>query len=156
MAEVVFEIMQDWHLPTVFEMEKQIFKGEEWSLDQFKSELHQIPETRMYWVAKVEGRVIGYAGVLVIDDVADIGTIAVIPEFRRIGVGGQLMQMIFAESRRRGANRIMLEVRVNNHHAIEVYKKYGFQILIERPNYYGPGKDAYTMELAEIPEAKNV
>ena len=55
MAEVVFEIMQDWHLPTVFEMEKQIFKGEEWSLDQFKSELHFVPETRMYWVAKIDG-----------------------------------------------------------------------------------------------------
>jgi ribosomal-protein-alanine N-acetyltransferase len=156
MTEVVFEIMQDWHLPTVFEMEKQIFQGEEWSLDQFKSELHFVPETRMYWVAKIDGRVIGYAGVMVIDDVADIGTIAVIPEFRGIGVGSKFMQMIFAEARSRGANRIMLEVRVNNQHAIEVYKKYGFQILIERPNYYGPGKDAYTMELAEIPEAKNV
>jgi [ribosomal protein S18]-alanine N-acetyltransferase len=156
MAEVVFEIMQDWHLPTVYEMEKQIFKGEEWSLDQFKSELHHVPETRMYWVAKVDGRVIGYAGVIVIDEVADIATIAVSPEFRGIGLGSQFMRMIFAESRYRGANRIMLEVRVNNLHAIEIYKKYGFQILIERPNYYGPGKDAYMMELAELPGADHV
>lgn len=155
MADVVFEIMQDWHLPTVYELERQLFKGEEWSLDQFKSELSQIPETRMFWVAKADGRVIGYAGVMVIDDFADIATLAVVPEYRRQGIASRFINMIYAEARRRGATRILLEVRTDNEPAKTMYEKLGFNILAERPNYYGPGRDAYMMELAEIPEVTN-
>lgn len=155
MAEVVFEIMQDWHLPSVYDLERQLFNGEEWSLDHFKSELSQVPETRMFWVAKADGRVIGYTGVMVIDDFADIATLAVVPEYRRQGIASRFIKMIFSEARRRGATRILLEVRTDNEPAKSMYQKLGFQILAERPNYYGPGRDAYMMELAEIPEVNN-
>jgi ribosomal protein S18 acetylase RimI-like enzyme len=37
-----------------------------------------------------------------------------------------------------------------------MYEKLGFVVLAERPNYYGPGRDAYMMELASIPEVNNV
>lgn len=155
MADVTFEIFQDWHLPAVYELEKQLFKGEEWSLDQFKSELHFVPESRMYWVAKVAGTIVGYAGVMVVDDFADVATIAVIPQLRGQGIGTRFMQMIFAEATKRGATRVLLEVRKTNQSAIAMYEKLGFKIIAERPNYYGPGLDAYMMELDEIPQVQN-
>lgn len=155
MAEIQYEIFQDWHLPAVYELERKLFKGEEWSLDQFKSELAFVPASRMYWVAKLDGAVIGYAGVMVVDDFADVATLAVVPELRGRGIGTHFMNLIFQEAARRGAERILLEVRKTNLNAISLYQKLGFEILAERPNYYGPGLDAYMMELAHIPEVQN-
>mgnify|MGYP000499945387 CR=1 FL=1 len=37
-------------------------------------------------------------------------------------------------------------VRTDNTAAIELYKKHGFSIIAERPNYYGPDIAAYMME----------
>ena len=146
MAEITFELMQDWHVPAVFELEQTLFSGEEWSLDQFHAELELMPESRMYWVAKHEGVVIGYFGIILIDDFADVATIAVSPEFRRQGLASRMIDMMLTEARKNQADRMLLEVRTSNDPAIALYKNFDFEIIAERPNYYGPGLSAYLME----------
>ena len=142
-----FAIMQNWHLPAAMEIEKALFKKEAWSRSVFQSELDLIPDQRMFWVALIEGQVVGYSGVAVIDDFADVATIAVSADHQRKGIGAALFQLILDYANQHEVNRIMLEVRTNNDVAIEMYKKYGFQIVAERPNYYGPALDAFVMEL---------
>lgn len=141
------QIMQNWHLPAVMEIERDLFAKEAWSKDVFQSELDLIPDQRMYWVAINEGKVIGYSGVAVIDDFADVATIAVAKEFQKQGIGRVLFQHILDYAKEHHANRVLLEVRTNNEGAIEMYKKFGFEIVAERPNYYGPMLDAYVMEV---------
>ncbi|MEN9693175.1 MAG: hypothetical protein RLZZ330_819 [Actinomycetota bacterium] len=142
------QIMQNWHLPAVMEIEKDLFAKEAWSKDVFQSELDLIPDQRMYWVAINEGKVIGYSGVAVIDDFADVATIAVAKDFQKQGIGRVLFQHILDYAKEHHANRVLLEVRTNNEGAIEMYKKFGLEIVAERPNYYGPMLDAYVMEVA--------
>lgn len=141
------QIAQNWHLPAMMEIEKDLFAREAWSQPVFKSELELIPDQRMYWVAIDAGKVVGYSGVAVIDDFADVATIAVARNFQRKGIGSQLFQKILDYSKDHEVNRVFLEVRTNNETAIEMYKKYGFEIVAERPNYYGPALDAFVMEL---------
>ena len=145
-SDVEFVMMQDYHLPAVFELEEKLFAGEEWSRDQFYSELSQVPDTRMYWVALHNKRVVGYFGLMAIDDFADVATLAVAPDYRRQGIASRMIDTIIAEAIRRGATRMLLEVRTDNTAAIELYKKHGFSIIAERPNYYGPDIAAYMME----------
>ena len=146
MAEITFDLMQDWHLPAVFELEQKLFSGEEWSQEQFESEMELVPESRMYWVAKLEGVVVGYFGLILIDDFADVATIAVVPEIRRKGVASKMIETMLVEAKRRGMKRMLLEVRTTNVAAIALYKRFGFEIIAERPNYYGPDLSAYLME----------
>ena len=146
MTEITFDLMQDWHLPAVFELEQRLFSGEEWTLEQFESELELVPESRMYWVAKLDGVVVGYFGLIMIDDFADVGTIAVVPEIRRQGIASRMIELMLTEARRRGMKRMLLEVRTTNEPAIALYKGFDFEIIAERPNYYGPGLSAFLME----------
>ena len=147
---VEFVLMQDYHLPAVFELEESLFAGEEWSRDQFYSELALMPESRMYWVALDNKRVVGYFGEMIVDDFADIATVALAPEYRRRGIATRMFEIMQAEAVRRGATRMLLEVRTNNTAAIELYKKLNFDIIAERPNYYGPGLSAYLMQLKSL------
>ncbi len=153
---IEFSLMQDWHLPAVFAMEEQLFAGEEWSHDQFREELDNMPDTRLYWVALDDKRVVGYCGILLLNDFADITTIAVAPEFRKHGLGTAMVKMMATHAIERGAARMLLEVRTTNDNAINFYKRFGFEVIAERPNYYGPNLNAYVMEQSDIQAVLNV
>jgi ribosomal-protein-alanine acetyltransferase len=148
--------MQDWHLPRVLELESQLFSGEEWSDEQFYEELEQVPDTRLYWVAIDDDRVIGYCGMMFANDFADITTIAVDTSHRGQGVGAALLKLMLKTAIERGAARMLLEVRTTNTNAIDFYKHFGFDIIAERPNYYGPDLNAFVMELDPITDGSNV
>lgn len=147
MSEIRFELMQQWHLPAVHELELKLFAGEAWSLAQFREELAAVPATRLYWVALDESRVVGYFGMLFLDDFADIATLAVAPEYRQQGLGSRMVRELLQAAADRGAQRVLLEVRTSNAQAIRLYERFGFRQIAERPNYYGPALDAYVMQL---------
>lgn len=98
------------------------------------------------YVAEAEGKIIGYAGLSVIFDTADVLLIAVREEYRRQGVAKTLLSRSLAEAKESGAERAMLEVDVKNAAAIGCYLGFGFEKIAERKNYYGAGKDAFIME----------
>jgi ribosomal protein S18 acetylase RimI-like enzyme len=54
--------------------------------------------------------------------------IALLPEFRRQGIGGRLIRQTLEAAQVFGLRRIELTVRENNSVAIELYKKFGFAI----------------------------
>jgi ribosomal-protein-alanine acetyltransferase len=73
----------------------------------------------------------------------ELENIAVLPAFRRHGVGAALLSALLEQARARRAERILLEVRASNQSAICLYTQAGFQLLARRQGYYqNPAEDA--------------
>ena len=98
------------------------------------------------YVAETKGKIIGYIGLSVVFDTADVLLVAVIEKYRRRGVAKTLLSRSLDEAKENGAERAMLEVDVKNSAAIGCYLGFGFEKIAERKNYYGAGKDAFIME----------
>jgi [ribosomal protein S18]-alanine N-acetyltransferase len=136
--------MRRRHLPSVLRIEGKVYPRP-WSAGLFLSELAQ-KGSRAYVVARHQGRVVGYAGVMLLGDEGHITNIAVDPGFHRHRIGMRLMLAIVDESRSRGARSMTLEVRRANSGAQSMYRKFGFQTVGVRKGYYvETGEDAYIM-----------
>ena len=76
-------------------------------------------------------------------DECEILNLAVLPEFRRQGVGRALVQWLLA----RFSGPVFLEVRESNAAAILLYKSLGFQLVGSRDRYYeSPPETAIVMK----------
>ena len=87
-------------------------------------------------VARVDGRIIGFGIMRYDDDDAHLDLFAVAPEFRRLGVGRQLLQWLEKCAIVAGTFEIALEVRANNDAAQIFYKRMGYQPQLSLPGYY--------------------
>jgi ribosomal-protein-alanine N-acetyltransferase len=93
-------------------------------------------------------RVVGYGGLWRIADEAHISTIATHPGWRGRGWGEVLLAGMIRRSITLGASYIVLEVRVSNQIAQNLYHKYEFEVFGTKPNYYrNNSEDAYDMRL---------
>jgi [ribosomal protein S18]-alanine N-acetyltransferase len=88
--------------------------------------------------------VIGYAAVSIVD-VAELQRIAVAATQRRTGVATDLLARVEAEVRARQVDRLLLEVREDNHGACAFYAARGFTELDRRPRYYADGTTAVVL-----------
>ena len=66
---------------------------------------------------------------------AELYRIAVLPEYRRKGMGKHLMEA-FLDSCPKSTGRVFLEVRSKNTAALELYKRDGFKVIHVRTRYY--------------------
>ena len=73
-------------------------------------------------------------------------TIDVAPAARRQGVGGLLMEWIFAKAEALHARAIVLEVAVDNDSAQRFYRRHGFAVTGTIPGYYNGVTDALELE----------
>lgn len=96
--------------------------------------------------ASARGNLVGFAGMWTMYDEAHVTTIGVDPDYRGRGFGEWLLLTLFEEAIRRGTAIVTLEVRVSNHTAQQLYRKYGFSIQGTRKRYYSDNdEDAYIM-----------
>ena len=72
-------------------------------------------------------------------------SVAVMPEFRRMGIGRGLVEYALSALSSLSADECFLEVRISNDPAIELYNRLGFQIARTISRYYYDGSDAYVM-----------
>ena len=95
--------------------------------------------------AVADGRMVGFiAGdIRHSENMAWIATIGVLPEYRRRGIGAALLK---ACEERLDVPKIRLCVRSNNHEAIPLYERFGYQQIGIWPKYYHDGEDAVIME----------
>ena len=101
---------------------------------------------RVHLVAEEVGRVVGHAGLLILDGDAHITTIAVDPAQQRRGIGDALTRHLFAAAYTNDCRAVTLEVRVSNKAAIALYERHGMVFAGIRPGYYGDdGEDAVIM-----------
>lgn len=144
---VSLRAMRWWDVPAVLRLEADLFPEDAWSPGMFWSELAD-SRMRRYVVAQEDGRVIGYAGLAVGGDQADVQTIAVARSHWARGVGATLLADLVAEAGRRGCAQVLLEVRVDNERAQRLYERFGFVSLGLRRGYYQPANvDARVMAL---------
>ncbi|MEW1844204.1 ribosomal protein S18-alanine N-acetyltransferase [Nonomuraea angiospora] len=137
--------MTESDLPAVMAIERTTFPLDAWSEGMMRGELADMPRSRHYVVALVDGEIIGYAGLASASDQADVQTIAVLEKHQGTGIGGALLTELLAEAGRRGAREIFLEVRADNPRAQGVYRHYGFEEIGTRRRYYDDGTDAIMM-----------
>lgn len=89
---------------------------------------------------------IGYAVLFCIFEDAELQNIAVDRRYRGQGLGAKLLDCCLEKARRKGAERIFLEVREGNTPARRLYEKCGFLFYGRRKNYYrDPVEDALLM-----------
>lgn len=148
----------DWRdLTTMATLEQQIFPADAWSQATMWAELACRPR-RAYLVAEGhpgggvdgDGRLLGYAGLDLAGDVADVMTVAVDPRARGRGLGATLLEGLHARARDAGARSVMLEVRADNTSALGLYRTRGYEVVRTRVGYYrdpagGPAQDALIM-----------
>jgi ribosomal-protein-alanine N-acetyltransferase len=126
--------MRRRHLRSVLKIEAQVY-ARPWSLSLFVSEM-ALRTSRAYYVARVNGVLVGYAGLMVHDDDGHVTTLAVDPAWHRNKVGTRLLLTLARTAIRRGAGNLTLEVRVGNTAAQEMYRQFGFRPAGIRKNYY--------------------
>ncbi|MCU0480192.1 MAG: ribosomal protein S18-alanine N-acetyltransferase, partial [Anaerolineae bacterium] len=94
------------------------------------------------------GKILGYAGMWMIADEAHISTIASHPDERGKGVGEMILASLIQKAVHHQSAYVVLEVRVSNVIAQNLYHKYEFTIVDRRANYYHDNReDAFDMRL---------
>jgi ribosomal-protein-alanine N-acetyltransferase len=133
-------------IDAVMPYEVPMFGSEAWSVESYRDELAD-KRYRYYLAARGEdGGVLGWAGLHVLDETAQILTIGVVPQAQRRGIATQLMHAMYDEARARGASEMFLEVRIDNEAARVMYEGEGFVALGLRRRYYDNGRvDGITM-----------
>lgn len=81
----------------------------------------------------------GFAVVRVAADEAELLTLGVVPTVRRRGGASRLLSAVTHRCRRRGAQRIFLEVAEDNVPAQRLYETHGFVTVGRRDNYFDRG-----------------
>jgi ribosomal-protein-alanine acetyltransferase len=106
-------------------------------------------DTAAVLVAAADKRTSGYAAILFRKGarVARLYSIAVDPAARGRGVAPALIGAAIRTARRRGADRLRLEVRASNTPALSLYDRSGFTFLERSPGYYHDGEDAIRLEI---------
>lgn len=128
------------------EVEAACFGGDAWSPTLVGSEL--AGDTRSVLLACDGDDILGYGSIAVVDDVADLQRIAILPDVRRRGLGRELLEELLVKAAGLGATRILLEVAASNEPAIALYESFGFAPITRRRGYYADGSDALVMERA--------
>lgn len=125
-------------------IDEQIFEGsEQYDKQTFEEELNF--DDRHYVVATHKNLVVAYVGLWQTGDDLNLLKIAVLPQFRRLGIAKNLLQRAMEYRSQKKLDKFFLEVRKSNHKAIELYKKFGFDVVHTRHKYYDDGEDCLIM-----------
>ena len=117
-----------------------------WTESIFKEELKS--DNSNYIVAKNGlNKIVGFGGYKILVDNADIMNIVTKKSARNTGIGTLILKNIIELIKFQNINHIILEVNENNIPAINLYKKFGFETIAERKNYYNGTDNAIIMEL---------
>ncbi|MET3961176.1 ribosomal-protein-alanine N-acetyltransferase [Marmoricola sp. OAE513] len=103
--------------------------------------------TIQYLVSEDGGSLNGYAVASYAGDIAELQRIGVATGARRQGIASALLDAVVAHAPSTGADRMLLEVRADNHGALSFYAAKAFVEIDRRARYYKDGVDAVVMRL---------
>jgi len=137
------------HVRSVLRIEEQVYPRP-WSQNLFLSEL-AMSASRLYLVARVGRKVVGYGGMMLVAEDGHVTTLAVDPEWHRSQIGTRLMLALTRAALARDARNLTLEVRVANDAAQGLYRRFGFAPVGVRKGYYQEtSEDALVMWVHDI------
>jgi len=114
-----------------------------WNSNILKSELEN--ENSRYFVAVENGKILGFAGFIIMPDDIEITNIVTRKLNRGHGIGKLLLETIMDEAKAYGKNAISLEVNAKNIIALNLYDSFGFEKVGLRTKYYKGTDDAIIM-----------
>ena len=93
------------------------------------------------YVAEVKGKVVGAVWTRIINDYGYVDeltpslSISLLKEYRKLGIGTELMKQILLTLKERGYKQVSLSVQKINY-AVSMYKKVGFELVRENEEDY--------------------
>jgi len=125
-------MMQPTDLKAIAEVERAAYDYP-WSLGIFRDCL-----LAGYYciVLEIEGTVSGYSIMSIAAAEAHVLNICVHPRAQSRGFGRRLLNSLLGKARDAGVDKVFLEVRPSNKHAIALYRSVGFREIGIRPAYY--------------------
>lgn len=139
MKEMNVRRMEKSDIPSVLKVEASSFSAP-WPPDIFYHELTDNPYA-VYFVMERGKRIIGYCGLWIVIDDAQITNIAIAPKWRGKKYGQKLFEYVMEYARLQGASRLSLEVRASNFTAQKMYKKFGLKPGGIRKQYYSDNQE---------------
>lgn len=147
--KLVLRKMTAEDIPAVIDLDQRSFSLP-WPERSFRFEVTENPASRC-WVAELEGKMVGMIVVWLIVEEAHVATLATHPDYRRQGIGKQLLAHALREMLAEGARSSFLEVRESNVAAQEMYRKFGYVAAGRRRRYYKDNdEDAILMNLDSL------
>ena len=105
-----------------------------WTYNILKDEL--LSENSIYFCVKNNDEIVGFAGIKIILDEADIMNIVIKKSFRNLGIGSMLLKFLVNKAKELNIHHINLEVNSSNLIVIHLYEKFGFKNVGIRNKYY--------------------
>lgn len=137
-------LMRENDLEEVMPIERQLFSSP-WSEESYKNALKN--SGTIFLVVEDEDEIIGYAGSYYSVGQADVATIGVVKDRQREGIAQQLLEALLDELRNKMTDTVFLEVRESNWAAIKLYRKFDFELVGIRSDYYdNPKENAIIMK----------
>lgn len=134
MNEFNIRLMEENDIDEVLEVDKASFPTA-WTKEIYETEIMENKHAH-YFVATIDEKIIGFVGIWIVHDDAQITNIAILPEYRGRKYGEKLFAFALTYALKQGAIRLSLEVRVSNVVAQKLYRKFGLVPGGIRKNYY--------------------
>ncbi|MGT2626776.1 MULTISPECIES: ribosomal protein S18-alanine N-acetyltransferase [Streptococcus] len=124
----------------VYEILSDVYPVSPWTENQILSDMQQ--ENVDYFFVEKDGQVVGFLAIQQLVGELEITNIAIKKAYQGHGLGSQLLANLDHVD-----FPIFLEVRASNASAQALYKKFGFEIIAKRKQYYHePVEDAIIMK----------
>ena len=134
------------HLPELMRLSVRCFRGSEtYNRETFEYLLRE-PRAVAYRALNDTGDLVAFIFLMSRSEgSAHVTTIAVAPEHRKRGVAREMLKHAETALAEKGIGTLLLEVRVSNYAAQNLYANAGFVIIQKLIEYYSDGEDAYLM-----------
>lgn len=138
LARLNYGPMAQSDLEDVLELEHNVY-AHPWSRGNFTDSLSSGYQA---WILRDQSlALLGYFVVMLVVDEAHLLNVAVSAERQGQGLGYLLLNQAVACARGLGMESVLLEVRPSNVRALDIYKRYGFETIGRRKDYY-PAPDS--------------
>lgn len=139
--EIKVESATSQNICDIANIERQSFSTP-WSENAIRESMNA---GTLFFVANKNGLIAGYMGISKILDEGYVTNVAVLPEYRRLGIGKKILEHVI-DALKNELAFISLEVRASNNGAISLYEKFGFERVGLRKRFYSnPTEDAIIM-----------
>ncbi|MCL5877570.1 MAG: ribosomal protein S18-alanine N-acetyltransferase [Candidatus Bathyarchaeota archaeon] len=142
--EVKIETATTKLLDTLYKIEMQCFDEEAFSKRQIAYLLTDYNTIAL--AAKANTEVAGFIIAQIESGETEYGhiiTLNVAPSYRHKGIAIKMLQELEGSFKQRGISECRLEVREDNHAAIKLYHKLGYQTMLKLERYYGKKHGLY-------------
>ena len=140
MAELLIRAIREEDVRQIHEIETLCFPMP-WSEESILHDVKENPVARWLVLDDGEGRVLAYAGMWFVLDEAHVCNVAVHPDYRRLGYGRRIMDVLMQLAKDNSMSMMTLEVRRSNTPAQNLYHACGFLDVGYRKRYYEDNKE---------------